>query len=382
MQRSTFLKAATGAGLAAATGLPILSNTSALADGTPPKPTPLASAGQRLRGVNLGAWLVLEKWLIPSVFKGLKAEDEYTFCQELGGDAKKRLKQHHDTWITEADFAWIAAHGLNIVRLPVGYWVLDGDAPFIAAPDTLDRAFTRARQHGLRVLLDLHGAPGSQNGNDHSGRAGALEWPYKPENITRTLDAIEGLAKHCAKYDNLMGIELLNEPRWDVPIDTLKKYYQDGYQRVRSHVAPGVSVVIHDGFRPDAWNGFMQAPDYQNVLLDTHLYQCFTQEQNQQNIYEHLIHTAQDLKSQLDRMQKELPTFVGEWSAALASESLTGLTGFARDQAVRAYADAQFITYEASQGWIYWTYKAEYPTEWNFRDSAERGLLPSRYADS
>ena len=30
---------------------------------------------QKLRGVNLGGWLVLEKWMTPSLFEGLQATD-------------------------------------------------------------------------------------------------------------------------------------------------------------------------------------------------------------------------------------------------------------------------------------------------------------------
>ena len=32
----------------------------------------------RLRGVNLGGWLVLEKWMTASLFDGLEATDETT----------------------------------------------------------------------------------------------------------------------------------------------------------------------------------------------------------------------------------------------------------------------------------------------------------------
>ena len=33
-----------------------------------------------LRGVNLGGWLVLEKWMTPSLFDGTAAADETYFC--------------------------------------------------------------------------------------------------------------------------------------------------------------------------------------------------------------------------------------------------------------------------------------------------------------
>src|SRR5579884_1770149 len=88
-------------------------------------------------GASLGSWLVLEKWMAPSAFAGSDATDEYTLCKQLGAGASAHLKAFQDRFITDADFAWIADRGLGAVRLPVGYWVLDGDSPYVASPATL-----------------------------------------------------------------------------------------------------------------------------------------------------------------------------------------------------------------------------------------------------
>ena len=37
-----------------------------------------------IRGVNLGNWLVLEKWMEPELFRGTTAEDETELCIQLG----------------------------------------------------------------------------------------------------------------------------------------------------------------------------------------------------------------------------------------------------------------------------------------------------------
>ena len=328
----------------------------------------------------MGSWLVLEKWMAPSVFRGYDASDEYTLSQALGSQARAHLQAHRESWITDEDFAWIAARGLNCVRLPVGYWVLESAPPYVPAPDTLDRAFRQAAAHGLSVLLDLHGAPGSQNGWDHSGRAGVVGWLSDPKYAAQTLDVIDGLAQHCKRYDNLIGVELLNEPRWDVPIETLKNYYQEGYERVRKHLPPTVAVVIHDAFRPLEWTSFMQEPGFVNVVLDTHRYQCYTKEDIDKDILEHISFTVEDLARELGAMrEKELPTIVGEWSAALNPASLGDLKGFARTQASRAYSGAQIVAYETTAGWFYWSYKLEESSDWSFRDCVQRGLLPNSY---
>lgn len=372
MHRRTFLQ-----GLAATTLL--AAHAERLTAQAPVPPTPTDA---KIRGVNLGAWLVLEQWMTPHVFDGLKAHDEYTFGQELGvKEAKARLQAHRDSFITDADFAWIAARGLNAVRLPVGYWVLDAPPPYVSGADTLDRAFQQAKKHGLRVLLDLHGAPGSQNGNDHSGRSGPIEWP-RPENVARTLDVLDRLAQFCARYDNLLGIELLNEPRWDVPLDILKDFYAKGYDRVRKHIpASQAGVWIHDAFRPNSWADTLQPPDHQNVVLDTHPYQCYTPEDKKRSLADQIRVAAVDRANQIDTMQKQLWVCAGEWSLALPPESLAGVQGFARDTALRAYANAQLLSFERGHGWFFWSYKTPTSAEWSFRDSVTRGWLPDNFSD-
>ena len=71
------------------------------------------------------------------------------------------------------------AAGLNHVRIPVGYWSWDtqGDEPYIKGAEAyLDKAVGWAGNHGIKVLIDLHGVPASQNGFDNSGRKGEVQW--------------------------------------------------------------------------------------------------------------------------------------------------------------------------------------------------------------
>ena len=44
----------------------------------------------KVKGVNLGNWLVLEKWMSPSLFDGTTAEDEYIFQHNF---PKKFMRQ-------------------------------------------------------------------------------------------------------------------------------------------------------------------------------------------------------------------------------------------------------------------------------------------------
>ena len=125
-------------------------------------------------------------------------------------EAAKRLGRHREEWITEKDFQWLAATGVNAVRIPVGYWAASDPnppAPFVAGSlkyldkvrgrrgcphtGTLCRsrptnrvvelqAFEWAEKHDIRVLVCLHAAPGSQNGWEHSAsRDGIPMWGKK-----------------------------------------------------------------------------------------------------------------------------------------------------------------------------------------------------------
>jgi hypothetical protein len=59
---------------------------------------------EKVRGVNLGGWFVLEPWITPSLFEPFTAGnvvDEYTFTQALGQTAaQNQLEAHWNSWIT------------------------------------------------------------------------------------------------------------------------------------------------------------------------------------------------------------------------------------------------------------------------------------------
>jgi glucan 1,3-beta-glucosidase len=383
MHRREFLKNTMGGTLAlAAAGVSGLTFAQNVSD--KPVSTKVASDGNpvlsKLRGVNLGSWLVLEKWMVPSLYRGTHVPDEYSLCLALGNQAQDRLNRHRETFITADDFKWIKQSGLNTVRLPVGYWALEAPKPYVECSRFIDFALDQSQQNGLKLLLDLHGAPGSQNGWPHSGRSGPINWPKDPKNIEETLRVLESFGQKYGKHPALMGIELLNEPSPKIPLEILQQFYQDAYTRLRKCVDPNVAIVYHDSFRPLAWKNFMQAPAFANVILDTHLYQCFGKQDKARSAREQL-EFAINRKNELDEMQREeLPTIVGEWSLGLPGSDMLDLSPLQVSSVKRGFADTQLLNYEGTRGWFFWSYKLEYPSEWNFRYAVERGWLPESFA--
>lgn len=118
---------------------------------------------EKIRGVNLGGWLVLEPWITPSIFEsaGGAAVDEWTLCETLGTNkCRDVLSKHWNSFVGQDDFHQIAAAGMNHVRIPVGYWALEhveGDPYVNGQLEHLDNAVNWARASGLKVIVDLHG---------------------------------------------------------------------------------------------------------------------------------------------------------------------------------------------------------------------------------
>lgn len=383
MRRRNFLKKTLGGAMTLAAvnlpGMALAQSNSISPSPFPGKLRPQVFTNSKLRGVNLGAWLVLEKWMVPDVYRGTEAPDEYSLCLALGDQARTRLDHHRETFITAEDFLWIRNCGLNAVRLPVGYWALEAPKPYVSTSQFIDFALDQCQQNGLKLLLDLHGAPGSQNGWDHSGRGGSIDWP-QDQNVQETLRVLESFAQKYGNHPALFGIELLNEPRDVVPLDILQRFYQDAYGRLRKHLDSNVAIVFHDSFRPFAWKKFMQEPAFSNVILDTHLYQCFSESDKDRAAWGHL-EFAIDRKAALEDMQREeLPTIVGEWSLALPGQAMEGLSPLQVSSVKRAYAGAQMLNYEGTRGWFFWSYKLQHASEWNFRYCVEQGWLPGNYA--
>jgi glucan 1,3-beta-glucosidase len=320
---------------------------------------------------------VLEKWMTPSLFADTKATDEYTLSSIRTREVLGRIRTHRDTFISEEDFAWLAQQGIEAVRLPVGYWVFGDEKPYLGTLKYVDKVFHWAKKYDLKVLLDLHGAFGSQNGWDHSGRAGDVGWPKFPVNRSDTVKVIEKLVLRYGRQKQLLGIELLNEPKRTVPKQFLKKYYQQAYRVVREHCGPDVWVVIHDNFRPRRWQRELRGKNYTNVYIDTHMYHCFSKRDKRHGLAWHFKMLTTKVSRSVAHLSKYHPVIVGEWSLALDARTTGKLSPSQTDAMNRAFAGAQLLAYSHAAAWFFWNYKTEGSPPWSFRTCVEKGWLPN-----
>ncbi|KAI0253216.1 exo-1-3-beta-glucanase [Lactifluus subvellereus] len=372
---------------------------------------------QTVRGVNLGGWLVLEPWITPSLFDNTgnpKIVDEWTFGQyQDTAVALATLTEHWNTWITKDDFRDIAAAGLNHVRIPIGYWAFDVGAgePYLQGQlPYLRKAIYWAAEYNLKVIIDLHGAPGSQNGFDNSGqRMPFPHWQSNQTNVDRTDAIIQRIAREFS-YDSAASIIApLNEPAGfdgQQMLNVTRQYWLDSYKTIRQ--LGNTIVLIHDAFQPlSYWNNFMPREQYVNVAMDTHIYQMFSDEGVSRSDEAHIQAACSNAGPLSDFNDYQLMTIVGEWTPAMTDcakylngrgigarydgsisqgapryGNCTDVTGygssFSQDYKgfLRKIWEAQVITYEKASGWIQWTWKAEQADEWAYSAGLKYGWIP------
>ncbi|RKF53865.1 putative glucan 1,3-beta-glucosidase D [Golovinomyces cichoracearum] len=403
---------------------------------TPPISTPWGSYGVRpARGVNLGGWLSLEPFITPSLFQKFGAVDEYTLVSRLGSSAKKTLEEHYATFVTEQTFIDIADAGLDHVRIPYSYWavtVYDSD-PYLFRVSWryLLRGIEWARKHGLRINLDLHALPGSQNGWNHSGKLGPIEWLSGPKgnlNARRSLEIHDQLSKFFAqdRYKNIICFYgLANEPKMTV-LDkkAVIEWTAEAFNVVRKN---GIAafIVFGDGFMGLAnWKDKLQG--IHGLVLDAHQYVIFDKNLIVFNHSKKIEYACEEWSSQAQQSMSTStgfgPTIFAEWSQADTDCALnlnnvgwgTRWTGTYNHgdpdldaltpacplknakcdctnanadpqnysntykQFLQTFAEAQMASFEKGWGWFYWTWKTEAATQWSYQLGLEAGILPKK----
>src|SRR5690606_24310456 len=107
----------------------------------------------KIKGVNLGGWFVLERWMKQSLFENVDSKDETGFVLKHP-NPKEALINHWKTWITKDDFFWLKSIGIDSVRIPIPWWLLD-DKPYFSPLEYIKIALNWADEVGLFVMLDL-----------------------------------------------------------------------------------------------------------------------------------------------------------------------------------------------------------------------------------
>lgn len=194
----------------------------------------------------------------------------------LGGFLSQCIheEEHYDSFISEEDIAVIAGWGLDHVRLPIDYEVLEDEEGNMKEHgfERVMRVVEWCKKNGLNIILDLHKAPGySFTTTGMEGENNLFDDAYLQE---RFLTIWERMSEYFSKCDNV-AYELLNEvvetenaKAWNVLISKAVKV-------IRKY-SP-TTIIIYGGIM---WNSvssikLLEKPADENTLLTFHFYEPF-----------------------------------------------------------------------------------------------------------
>jgi hypothetical protein len=233
-----------------------------------------------LRGVGLGNWLLPEGYMWKFEPPGPQSprQIEALFIDLVGPERAARFwTDFRERFITEPDIERIAAEGMNHVRLPINSRVvMDDDGALIPSGfELIDRLIGWCRDHGLWVVLDLHGAPGGQTGTNIDDSPNSkpelfVERRYQDQTVALWVT----LARRYRDEPVVAAYDLLNEPlpdgygaRYAGELIALYRRLTAAIREVDPH-----HVIVYEGTHwATDWSIFTEVWDA-NSMLQFHKY--------------------------------------------------------------------------------------------------------------
>ncbi|MFR3451805.1 MAG: hypothetical protein ACLTSX_09840 [Collinsella sp.] len=182
------------------------------------------------------------------------------------------------------------------------------------------------------------------------------------ERLAEALRRARPLARHrvarLARHERAHGAVFRDA--WAFPAITCAISIAMRMRSMRRHMPTRKIVVFSDSGHPGAWKRFMAGDQYQNVVMDLHLYHF--RDETAQDITTPrgltAAHAAQQGFDSPRRTSLKFPVIVGEWSGA-AVLSGSSVTPEGRRAYERVFVSNQLATFDAADGWFFQTWKTE-----------------------
>ncbi|KAK0322070.1 Glucan 1,3-beta-glucosidase 3 [Friedmanniomyces endolithicus] len=335
-------------------------------------PTPADVTRYRYHhGANVGSVFIMEKWLTGSMFpehaqgSSELAAVEGWVKQEGIDQARQRFERHWREYVSDGDLDWLRDHGkCTTIRLPIGYFTLgppycDGTAfkhvsnVYQNAWPAVKQLVQRCHQRGIGVLIDLRGLPGGANPQDHSGTdSNKAELWTSRSNKDLATRCVLFVAQQARSMDGVAGLQIINEAEYGA------KGMYDCKAASWSHG--------HNSLRAGQSNP---------VVIDTHLYWCFSDEDKRKSP----LQIAQEVGGKLSSLDGKdgsvidhgaAQAVVGEYSCVLGEESWAKGGGASKDDLVRQFGNAESSHFQQRAGGsFFWTYRMDWMEggEWGFK---------------
>jgi glucan 1,3-beta-glucosidase len=306
----------------------------------------------QLRGVNLGCWLLPEPH-----FLGMSFRDEKSLWagleQRVGKAKMEEIREaFRAAWITADDFQNVKKLGLNHVRVPFPYTLLESDEAAGVYKDEgwkwLDNAVTWSEEAGIYCILDLHGAPGRQSKAEHTGERERNELWSSRANQQRTVKLWQAIAKRYKGRTAIAAFDLLNEPMGAPDAKPMLAFQFQLLRAVRD-IDPQRLVIIEDGYKGIERFVPVAAKDRSGLIYSVHVYPTLTEPQPSPTHHERYF------SERMPKMLKEQarfgqPLYIGEWN--VVQESAGGAP------MLKKHVDAMG---RAGWSWSLWIYKQANP---------------------
>ncbi|EPT01117.1 hypothetical protein FOMPIDRAFT_70674 [Fomitopsis schrenkii] len=228
------------------------------------------SLPDKIYGVNIGGWLVLEPWMLPGEWAEMGGSicdvcatcvmTEWAYVNAYGqSKSNAEFAEHWSTWFTQDDVNTLKEDGINVARIPLGYWLVE---PLVNRATEhypeggivyLRKGVQMLADAGIQVILDHHALPGVQSADQtFTGNCTNTPLFYTDYNYQRALvwtAVMTSLVHLDPAFSAVFGIEAVNEPTMDADqtpgYGTFQKNFVDTVRAVELLLGipvPGMSL--------------------------------------------------------------------------------------------------------------------------------------------
>lgn len=310
-----------------------------------------------LHGVNLGGWLMMEGYILHGrniaerIFK--REFKKRWGRKELSGFTEL----YRNNFIQESDFKNISSSGLNCIRLPFNYRLLEEKNGL----KILKNAVTSCEKYHIYCILDMHAAPGCQNQDWHADSDGKAELWASKKHQEKFFRLWEKMADEFKAESAVAGYDILNEPviKSADAGKILRSFYIKAVKRIRN--IDKNHIIFLEG---NTWSQALEhigEPFADNLSYSIHFYHPleFTF-----NFHKNLRYPGDILGEywDIDTVKKRLegyynysrkwnvPVFAGEFGVNSRCPGCYGELEWVKDT-LKCFKEFGFH-------WTYWTYKA------------------------
>ena len=194
-----------------------------------------------LRGFGLGGWLVPEGYMLinRAWIEGFESPTQIeNHILDLIGEEKSKefWEDYRESFVSRADIDQIAEWGFNHIRLPFHYKQFhteDGSTPI--GYEIVDSLLSWCEPYNMYVILDMHCAPGAQNGGPISDSDGIARLWLEEDKKELTVEIWREIAEYYSDNTLIGGYDLINEPvlPQGVTLGEFKQLYIDITQAIR-----------------------------------------------------------------------------------------------------------------------------------------------------